>query len=103
MGEMGMNEVLLFIFALLAGMLLGAIFFGGLWWTVLKGLSAKQPALWFSVSLLLRTGITLAGFYFVADSDWKRFLAILIGFIIARFIVTRLTAIRSVEEMSHAP
>jgi F1F0 ATPase subunit 2 len=103
MGVMAMNETLLFVLALLAGMLLGAIFFGGLWWTVLKGVSAQQPALWFSISFLLRTGIALAGFYYVAGSDWKRLLACLSGFIIARFIVTRLTAIRSAEEMSHAP
>ena len=43
--------------------LLGALFFGGLWWTVRKGVSSTQPALWFFGSLLLRTSIALAGFY----------------------------------------
>jgi F1F0 ATPase subunit 2 len=98
-----MNEPMQLVTALLAGMLLGAIFFGGLWWTVLKGVSARQPVLWFSISLLLRTVIVLAGFYFIAGADWKRLLVCLSGFIIARIIVTRLTAIRTVEEMSHAP
>ena len=98
-----MNEMLLFAFALLAGMLLGAVFFGGLWWTVLMGLSAKQPALWFGISLLLRLVITLTGFYFVAGSDWKRLLGCLTGFIIARIFVTLLTANRTAEEISHAP
>ncbi|MGO8754226.1 MAG: ATP synthase subunit I [Gallionellaceae bacterium] len=87
-----MNEMLLSALVLLAGMLLGAVFFGGLWWTVLKGVTARQPALWFGASLLLRTGIVLAGFYLVSGADWKRLLPCLLGFIIARLIVTRLTA-----------
>ena len=40
-----MNEVLLLALALSAGVLLGAVFFGGLWWTVRKGVSSEQPAL----------------------------------------------------------
>ena len=60
-----MNETLTLALALAAGMLLGAIFFGGLWWTVRKGVSSEQPALWFFGSLLLRMSIALAGFYFV--------------------------------------
>ena len=103
MGESGMNEMMMPAFAFLGGLMLGAIFFGGLWWTVLKGVSARQPALWFSASLLLRTGITLAGFYFVADSDWKRLIICLSGFIIARLIVTRLTDILVTGRASHAP
>jgi F1F0 ATPase subunit 2 len=95
-----MGEIML---ALLAGMLLGALFFGGLWWTVRKGISAKSPALWFGLSFLLRTGIALGGFYLVGGSDWKRLLWCLAGFIVARLIVTRLTGIRALKEVSHAP
>ena len=57
-----MNEILSLVLALVTGVLLGAMFFGGLWWTVRKGVSSKQPALWFFGSLLLRTSIALAGF-----------------------------------------
>jgi F1F0 ATPase subunit 2 len=78
--------------ALLAGILLGAMFFLGLWWTVRKGIASPTPARWFIGSLLLRTGITLAGFHFVAAGGWKRLLACLLGFVIARVIVTRLAA-----------
>lgn len=85
-----MNEWLTLALALMAGLLLGAIFFGGLWWTVHKGVSAKRPALIFLGSLLLRTAVTVAGFYVVGGSHWQRLLACLLGFIIARFIVTRL-------------
>ena len=86
-----MNETLHLMLALVTGVLLGAIFFGGLWWTVQKGVSSKQPALWFFGSLLLRTSITLAGFYFVARGHWERLLVCLLGFIVARLIVTWLT------------
>jgi len=98
-----MSDVMQATLALLAGMLLGAIFFGGLWWTVLKGISSPRPALWFSLSLLLRTGITLVGFYFISGGDWKRLLACLLGFVSARLIVTRLTAIPTTKGASHAP
>jgi F1F0 ATPase subunit 2 len=98
-----MTEVLQFVIVMIAGMLLGALFFGGLWWTVRKGLSARQPALWFGTSLLLRTAIVLAGFYFVGGPDWQRLLLCLLGFLIARFIVTRWTAKQIPGETVHAP
>ena len=72
-------------------MLLGTIFFGGLWWTVRKGVLSEQPALWFFGSLLLRMSIVLAGFYFVSGGHWERLLLCLAGFVIARLVVTRLT------------
>ena len=103
-----MNETLSLVLALVTGVLLGAMFFGGLWWTVQKGVSSKRPALWFFGSLLLRTSIALAGFYFIARGHWERLLVCLLGFVIARLIVTRLT--RAAEkpaclarEASHAP
>ncbi len=85
-----MNENLMLVSAWVAGVVLGAIFFGGLWWTVRKGVSSQQPALWFFGSLLLRMSIALAGFYFVSGGHWGRLLLCLLGFAIARFIVTRL-------------
>ena len=86
-----MNETLTWALAGLAGGLLGAIFFGGLWWTVRKGISSPRPALWFLGSALLRMSIVLAGFYFVSGGEWKRLVACLVGFIIARVVVTWLT------------
>jgi F1F0 ATPase subunit 2 len=102
-----MSEIMLPALALFTGILLGAMFFGGLWWTVRKGVASPRPALWFSLSLLLRTGIALAGFYFVSGGAWQRQLACLLGFVIARLIVIWLTAVPTVnearvEEASHA-
>ena len=88
-----MNEFLFLAPPLAAGLLLGALFFGGLWWTIRRGVSSKQPAALFFFSLLLRTGIALAGFYFVARGDWRRVLACLVGFMLARILVTWLTRV----------
>ena len=76
---------------LLAGVALGVIFFGGLWWTVRRAISARWVALWFFASLVLRTLIVLGGFYLACGDDWRRWLAALLGFSVARLIITRLT------------
>ena len=86
-----MNELLSPASALVTGVLLGAVFFGGLWWTVRQGVASKRVALWFLGSLLLRNGVVLAGFYFVAGGHWERLLLCLLGFFMARVAVTRLT------------
>lgn len=77
--------------AVLSGGGLGAVFFGGLWWTVRKAVAARRPALWFAGSLLLRTGLVLAGFLVVSGGRWDRLLACLAGFVAARLVVTHLT------------
>jgi len=104
-----MNEWLMLALAWMAGLLLGAIFFGGLWWTVRMGVTSGRPALLFLGSLLLRTVVVVAGFYFVGDGHWQRLLACLTGFVIARFIVTRLAGPpmeycnTPTKEAGHAP
>ena len=104
-----MNEVLTMGLAWATGVLLGAVFFGGLWWTVRKGVSSKHPALWFFGSLLARTIIVLVGFYFVGRGHWDRLLVCLFGFIVARLIVTWLTrplvkkTAPESGEVNHAP
>jgi F1F0 ATPase subunit 2 len=102
------NETLTLILALVTGVLLGAMFFGGLWWTVQKVISSKWSAHWIFGSLLLRTSIALSGFYFIAHGHWERLMVCLFGFIIARFIVTWFTRATEkptylTQEASHAP
>lgn len=88
-----MNGPSILALALLAGLLLGMIFFGGLWWTIRKGMASSVAALWFTGSLMLRTAIAVAGFYFVSHGEWQRLVACLLGFLLARMIMTRLTRI----------
>jgi len=104
-----MNETLTLALAWVAGLLLGAIFYGGLWWTVRKGVASKQPGLWFIISMPLRMGIALTGFYFVSDGHGQRLLLCLGGFIMARLVVVWLTRpqrnslTRMEPEARHAP
>jgi len=104
-----MTDWMALTLALIAGLLLGAMFFGGLWWTVRKAVSSASPALWFSGSLMLRLGLALAGFYLVGAHHWERLLICLFGFVAARLLVTWLagsagsTPKRSVPGASHAP
>jgi F1F0 ATPase subunit 2 len=86
-----LKQVLPLALSIIAGGMLGAMFFGGLWWTVRKSVVSAQPALWIFASLLLRMGIALAGFYLVASTYWQRWLACLLGFLVARVIVARMT------------
>ncbi len=105
-----MNDTISLALALAAGSVLGAIFFGGLWWTIRKGISSDRPALWFFGSFLFRMTIILAGFYLIARShQWQRLVMCLVGFAMARLIVTWLTRPRGEDasppkaEVSHAP
>ncbi|KJS03589.1 MAG: ATPase F0F1 [Desulfobulbaceae bacterium BRH_c16a] len=86
-----MSEALLLLLAFTGGLLLGVFFYGGLWWTVRKGLVSPRPALWFLASYLLRTGIAMAGFYILSGGRWQRLLICLIGFLAARFFAVRLS------------
>jgi F1F0 ATPase subunit 2 len=99
---MWMSDILSLGMALVAGGLLGAFFFGGLWWTVQKGVASDLPALWFLISLLLRTGIVLGGIYLVSQGHWSRAVACLFGFLIARTVVTRRLAHMPVHERTES-
>jgi len=100
-----MSDRLLLALAWAAGCGIGSVFFGGLWWTVQKGLSSRQPALWFLSSLLVRTGVALAGFYFVSGGKFERLLVCMLGFVTARAAVTWLTKpkVQSSSEARSAP
>jgi F1F0 ATPase subunit 2 len=98
-----MSETWLLIAALFAGLLLGAIFYGGLWWTVRRSVSSKTLSLWLIGSFALRAIIAVSGFYFVSQGDWRRLLGCLLGFVVARIGVTRLTSIRNQQSDRCAP
>jgi len=100
-----MNDGPMLVLASLAGAGLGAMFFGGLWWTLRKAMTAQQPWLWFASSLLLRMSLTLLGFYFVAAGHWQRMVACLLGFGASRAAITWLTRPRASpsRKVRHAP
>jgi F1F0 ATPase subunit 2 len=90
-----MSEVSPLLLALALGMSLGALFFGGLWWTVAHGTGSRNAA-------------ATLGFYLVGRGSWERLAACLAGFVLARLIVTRLIADAALRPQSaggqnHAP
>jgi F1F0 ATPase subunit 2 len=91
-----MSEISNMIVAFIGGLLLGTIFFGGLWFTVKKLTTSKIPALLVLSSFFFRISITLLGFYFIGLGDWKKLVACMIGFIIARFVIIHFT--KSIDE-----
>jgi F1F0 ATPase subunit 2 len=86
-----MSEPAILVLTLLAGLGLGTLFFGGLWWTVGRGLASPQPALWFLGSMLARMGVLVTGFLIVGGHDWRRWALCLTGAMLARAIVNRVT------------
>ena len=72
-----------------AGVILGLIYFGGLWLTVNKLPSKKHPAGWFLMSLLVRLSIVLTGFYLVSQGQVENLLVCLVGLIVGRLIIMR--------------
>lgn len=86
-----MSDISYWVLAFIGGIALGLFFFGGLWFTINKAVNAKIPAIWFFVSIVIRTGVVLTGFYYVSPFGWQGLIICLIGFIIARFVVTHFT------------
>ena len=83
-----MTTLLLLVASCAAGMLLGVIFFWGLW-TTLKRLSrGRSTAVLLLGSLLLRFGFVLGGFYLLARyAGWEHVLAAALGFTLSRILV----------------
>lgn len=77
--------------AFIAGIGLGALFFGGLWFTVKNALTSNYSAIWFLASSLVRTGLVLIGFYYIARGSWQGLLICVLGFIATRFLVIWIT------------
>ena len=99
-----MNETLTILLAIAAGIVLGVIFFGGLWWTVRRGMTSPHPAVLFLGSMIVRMSVVMLGFYFVGQGEWQRLLACLAGFILARIALTRWkrAPVENLKEDRHA-
>ncbi len=100
-----MNEPLLWLASLSAGAAAGAVFFGGLYWTVRHGLNARQPALWFALSFFLRTAAVLAVLCAVGRRGFAALLFGVTGLLVVRAVVLRLgrrpAAPANSQESSH--
>lgn len=72
------------------GCLLGSLFLWGLWLTVQRIPSSRHPAALILGSLVLRFGLTLAGFYLVARyGHWEHILITATGFTLPRLLANQ--------------
>jgi F1F0 ATPase subunit 2 len=77
------------LLAVLSGVGLGGIYFGGLWLSVRRVARLERPALFMIGSFVLRTMVVLIGFYLIMDGQSQRLLAALAGFALARVVLVR--------------
>ena len=84
-------DVLMLFLVFTAGVLLGVVFFGGLWWTILRGVASPRPALWFFCGFLVRMAFLLTAFYYLSGGNWIRLILLGAGVLIGRGLVLRWT------------
>lgn len=84
-----MVDWLSLFWALLVGAGIGVFYFGGLWWTVSQLTKAHRPGILFLTSFVVRTAISVAGFYLALGNQWQRAPALVIGFLLARLFTVR--------------
>ena len=86
-----MLEAALILASLAAGVVLGAFYFGGLWWTLRRLPGARRPALLSLGSFTGRLAVCLAGFILLARSGrWELIIVAMAGFVLARTALVRM-------------
>jgi F1F0 ATPase subunit 2 len=84
-----MTEALSLLLAFLIGLLAGVFFFGGLWWTVKRSLTVRQPHLFLFQSFVLRSGVVLLALYLCTATEFPRIISYMFGFLLTRHLVLR--------------
>lgn len=84
-------ETMTLVTAALAGALLGAFYFGGLWWTVRRMPRVRHPLTLYFGSLAGRLAVVVVALYGVLTLyDWPQLVTSLVGFIAMRTALVRL-------------
>ena len=83
------------------GVLLGLLYFGGLWMTLKHICRANRPKSWLGISFVTRISFIMIGFWVIMRKDTVSFLITFLAFLITRVILTR-TLGRERRGKSHA-
>lgn len=86
------------VLGFLAGLLLGLIFFGGLYWSVEKLAQVKNPAILMLLSLLVRMAALMAGFILLFKRSFTEGIAALLGIIFVKFLLIAYSRKNNPEE-----
>lgn len=73
------------------GVILGLLYFGGLWWTVQRLPVARSPALLAAGSFFFRSLLVSAGLVIVSAGEPVPLLAAVAGFLVARGVSVRIS------------
>jgi len=76
--------------AVAAGVVLGGLYFGGLWYTVQRLGAVRRPGLLMLGGYVVRMAVLAAGIWLVGGGEWTRLAACLAGVLIARAAACRL-------------
>jgi F1F0 ATPase subunit 2 len=89
---------MMYAIAAVAGILMGIIYFGGLWLTIQRMSQVNRPILILSGSFIIRLGMVLVGFYLVSDGRLEFLAVSLVTFFMTRFYF--ISKIQPVSERS---
>jgi F1F0 ATPase subunit 2 len=78
-----------FVYPAIVGLGLGLLYYGGLWLTLRKLTQLRQPAIWLSLSLLLRMIAVVAVLYLLFADSWQQLLLALLGMLIMRSVLVQ--------------
>lgn len=72
---------------LAAGALMGGLYFGGLWWSVLKIKTVERKKLFLFFSWLFRCVFLCGGLFFLANHNSQMLLGAAVGLLSVRFVI----------------
>ncbi len=87
---MDMVELGMLCLCFIVGLGVGALFYLGLWWTVVRHCSPGSRALWLWMSFIVRIAAVAAIFYLIAGDHVTRYILTLLGFMLSRKIVVKM-------------
>jgi len=85
--KVGIGQLML---ALVAGAVVAAFYFGGLWLTVRRVAASRRPVLLTFGSFFARGAIAVAAMVWIARMHWQLLLAAMASFVLLRVILVRM-------------
>lgn len=79
------------VIGFLSGLIMGLVFFGGLYWSVEKLPQTKNPALLMLASLLVRMAVLMTGFVLLFKRSVAEGMAALVGIVVVKFMLIAFT------------